>query len=210
MAAVMQACGAFAATSLARGAQLDATPWRNGGGTTRELAVFPPGAGFDDFIWRLSVADIERSGPFSRFAGVDRTLVLLRGAGMQLIDRRGVSHATLPAPYTYARFPGELELQAELTDGPTRDFNLMVRRGQACSACELWYGAGAHVLDADVALIFCAQGTLDVTISGIAPMRLDAMDMLRIDAPTALPCLIAGEGTAIGVGICVERADDVS
>ncbi|RAC78746.1 HutD family protein, partial [Burkholderia multivorans] len=86
------------AAALIRAADLVASPWKNGGGVTREIAAgFPeaghadapgadaPGAGaLDTFVWRVSVADVGAAGPFSRFDGVDRTLVLLSGAGMTL------------------------------------------------------------------------------------------------------------------------------
>jgi environmental stress-induced protein Ves len=39
-----------------RARDVPATPWKNGGGVTREIAVHPQGAGFDDFVWRLSMA----------------------------------------------------------------------------------------------------------------------------------------------------------
>ena len=82
---------------------LPATPWKNGGGTTREIAAFPPGAGLDDFGWRLSVAEVERDGPFSVFSGVDRTIVLLDGAGMRLRDRNtGLESADHVHPVTAA------------------------------------------------------------------------------------------------------------
>src|SRR5436853_5944959 len=55
------------------------TTWKNGGGRTTEIAAYPPDAGLEHFAWRASIADIERSGPFSAFAGIDRTLVLLQG-----------------------------------------------------------------------------------------------------------------------------------
>lgn len=202
MAHVIDERATHAGLRVVRGADLRASPWKNGGGTTREIAVYPPGAGFDDFVWRMSVADIERSGPFSRFAGIDRTLVLLAGAGMHLVDRRGVADAALAEPFAFARFPGELALTAELIDGPTRDLNVMLRRHGARSTSELWQGAGAHLLDADAVLIFCASGTLEVTIGGAQPMRLDAMDTLHVDAPSSLPCIVAGNGTAIAVGLC--------
>ena len=42
-------------------------PWRNGGGVTRELLAWPsPG----DWALRISVAEVERDGPFSRYPGV--------------------------------------------------------------------------------------------------------------------------------------------
>ena len=42
-------------------------PWKNGAGRTTEIAVHPAGAALDAFAWRVSIADIERDGPFSRF-----------------------------------------------------------------------------------------------------------------------------------------------
>src|SRR4029077_2512621 len=59
-------------------------PWKNGAGRTTEIAVHPPGAALDAFAWRVSIADVEQDGPFSRFPGIDRTIVLLGGSGMRL------------------------------------------------------------------------------------------------------------------------------
>lgn len=64
--------------------RLIVAPWKNGGGETREIAAFPPGAGFDDFDWRLSIATIAEDGAFSAFPGIDRTLILLSGNGVAL------------------------------------------------------------------------------------------------------------------------------
>lgn len=192
---------AYASMRIVRASELVPTPWKNGGGTTREIAVHPAQAGYTDFVWRASVADVERSGRFSRFPGVDRTLVMLSGAGMQLADERGMAQAALTVPLSYARFPGELALEATLIEGPTLDFNVMVRRGAASSAFELWREAGAHVLDADTVLVFCAQGVLDVRLPGAAPAKLGTLDTLVIDAPAVLPCVVAGEGAAIAVGL---------
>ena len=51
-------------------------PWKNGGGSTTELLVEPAGATLQTgFRWRLSMAALETSGPFSRFEGHDRTMV---------------------------------------------------------------------------------------------------------------------------------------
>ena len=62
-----------------------ARPWKNGGGVTRDVAVFPAEANDDDFLWRASVATIAAAGPFSPFPGIDRTLILLGG---ELVDAR--------------------------------------------------------------------------------------------------------------------------
>jgi environmental stress-induced protein Ves len=99
------------------------TPWKNGGGTTREIACFPDGATVEKFEWRVSVANVNADGAFSKFDGVDRTIVLLSGKGMWLND-----HALMQVGHPYA-FPGETDVFARLIDGPTVDFNVMVRRG---------------------------------------------------------------------------------
>lgn len=102
-------------------------PWRNGRGSTTEIAIHPPGAtvrgGFD---WRVSQAVIAEDGPFSVFPGIDRTLVLAEGAGVDLQMATGTT--LLCGRHAMAQFPGEAEVHARLHAGPVRDLNLMVRR----------------------------------------------------------------------------------
>jgi environmental stress-induced protein Ves len=59
-------------------------PWKNGGDETTEVAAGPPGASLETFDWRISMAHIAQSGPFSLFPGVDRTLAVLSGVGIRL------------------------------------------------------------------------------------------------------------------------------
>jgi uncharacterized protein len=111
---------------ILRSADYLARPWKNGGGTTRDIVVSPPGASLDDFDWRLSLAQVDRDGPFSRFDDVDRTLVLLDGA-MKLQDRNGRIELVRHEPVT---FEGERTVEALLAGGSTLDFNVMTRRGR--------------------------------------------------------------------------------
>ncbi|MFM0251265.1 HutD/Ves family protein [Paraburkholderia sediminicola] len=194
-----------ATPTLIRGADLVAAPWKNGGGVTREVAAFPEGAGLDAFVWRVSVADVAQAGPFSRFAGIDRTLVLLSGAGM-LLDEKVETSTTntlaLTQPLDLARFAGEAQIDARLVDGATRDFNLMVRRGAAVGETEVWRGATQRSLSADVVLLFCASGSVAVTLGGdVQPRVLEADDTLRIDTPNALSCAVKGAGALLAISI---------
>src|ERR1044072_6743781 len=103
---------------IIRSASYPTRPWKNGGGTTRDIALWPRGASLDDFDWRLSLAQVDRDGPFSRFDNVDRTLVLLSGAmTLQEQDRRIdlVRHQ----PFTFA---GERAIEATVAGGATLDF----------------------------------------------------------------------------------------
>ena len=98
-------------------------PWRNGGGRTRELLAWPSA---DDWLVRVSVADIEADGPFSPFPGVDRCFAVLEGAGVELALPDGP--VRLQRGQAGVAFAGEAAPGCTLLGGPTRDLNLMVRR----------------------------------------------------------------------------------
>jgi environmental stress-induced protein Ves len=123
--------------------QLAATPWKNGGGVTREMACEPAGAGIDDFDWRVSMAHIGRSGPFSAFPGVDRVITLLEGAGVHLhSDDDRVDHR-LDCPLQPFRFAGETALQADLLGGDSDDLNVMTRRARCTAQVEVLHASTA-------------------------------------------------------------------
>ena len=110
---------------------LDLPPqrWRNGGGRTRELLAWPHPA---DWVVRVSVADIERDGPFSAFPGIDRWFAVLQGGGVRLSgagDAAGDAARELRCGDPLFAFDGGLAPSCQLLDGMTRDFNLMHRRG---------------------------------------------------------------------------------
>ena len=138
--------------------RVPSTPWKNRGGATRELACWPPGADMEHFDWRVSVATIAQSGPFSRFAGVDRVITLLSGDGVHLRQAQsGIDHC-LQQPLQPFAFAGDGGMDCALLGGTSTDFNLMLRRGR-------WQGAvrvlqGPAVLPARPAgLLLALQGS---------------------------------------------------
>lgn len=102
-----------------------AQPWRNGGGVTRELFAWPPGEAWQV---RVSIADIERSGPFSAFPGVTRWFAVLDGEGVAL-DLPGGTVNLHPGDAARC-FDGAAAPGCRLLDGPTRDLNLMLRQAE--------------------------------------------------------------------------------
>ena len=108
--------------------ELPVTTWKNGGGATREIVSWPPYAEPDAFDWRVSIATIAASGPFSTFPGIDRTIMLLDGDGVRL-QSAGFDHL-LDTPHQPFSFDGEAPVDCSLLGGTSTDFNLMVRRGQ--------------------------------------------------------------------------------
>ncbi|WP_322050404.1 HutD/Ves family protein [Paraburkholderia bannensis] len=188
--------------TLLRGANLVASPWKNGGGVTREIAL---GGSPAAFAWRVSVADVAQAGPFSRFEGVARTLVLLDGAGM-VLDETG-DHArthTLMKPLDVARFDGEAPISARLIDGATRDFNLMVRRDVARATFEIWREPVKRDLVCETSLLYCASGVVNVRVNGGEHFSLAAGDTLRIDTTLAARTLqieTEGEGALLAIAL---------
>ena len=107
---------------------LRSTPWKNGGGTTQEIAIWPPEAALDAFDWRVSIGTVTASGPFSVFAGIDRTIVLLDGDGMRLRSADGsVVHRLGEAHEPFA-FSGDVAVDCTLIGGASGDFNVFTRR----------------------------------------------------------------------------------
>lgn len=135
-------------------------PWKNGHGSTREIAVQPSGAGSGDFLWRVSLAEVDSAAPFSSFPGIDRQIVLLDGAGFTMMLDDGRMHA-LTTPFEPFEFAGEARVAVALAGGPTRDFNLMVNRARARGELQVWRGPGRWIAGAGIVLVHAARGAID-------------------------------------------------
>ena len=89
-----------------------------------------------------------------------------------------------------ASFAGETPIDATLDNGPTRDFNVMVRRGRATATVQAHRSTPSlfSPMTFAVTLIFCVQGQLDVTLDGATRIILQPDDTLRLDASDARHC----------------------
>ena len=162
-------------------------PWKDGGGTTREIARWPatdPGGNLarPSFVWRVSIADIAESCSFSRFDGYDRTLVMLRGSRMTL--HVGQRPAIDLARYTQCEFKGEAPVRCALPDGPVQDFNVMVARGRAREVTEVLRPGIAtqrHAIQGGSLLLHCRDGAAVVKLEDGRAFDLNDGDTLRVD-----------------------------
>ena len=183
----------------------DATPmpWKNGGGTTRELLAWPPGVA--DWHWRMSVAQVDADGPFSVFEGVQRWFAVLDGAGVELALGQGGTMQTqrLTQQSDAFCFDGALPVDGTLIKGPTQDFNLMVRsahgrahmqrvRGtlaviaQEGAVCALWAGlSGAVLRDANGVWPVPAQTLAWTSAAPARGLHIDSADALFMEI---VPC----------------------
>ena len=159
-------------------AALPAARWKNGSGSTRTLAVTPTGSDLDHFLWRVSLADVTGSGSFSRFAGVDRTIMLWSGAGMNL---RGPDWSHLLeqrlVPFD---FRGEDEVDCDVVAGPTVDLNIMVRRGLAESSIQVAHETVTVAESVETMIVLCAAGQLKILSDQHLPVSLEAGEFVQI------------------------------
>ncbi len=179
-----------------------ATPWKNGGGLTREVARDPEvdgaeGADGAGFGWRISLADVDASGPFSSYDGVDRVIVLLDGASMRLtVD--GVVHDLRPLePFA---FDGAARTQCELPAGPTRDLNVMTDRGRVSAAVEiirLGPDVAVDIEPGDPLVLLVIDGAATASSYGVVEADLGPLDALRWAGVT--PISVRGTGAVAAI-----------
>ena len=129
--------------------------WRNGGGLTRELVAWPQA---QDWVWRVSVADVEQNGPFSSYPGVERWFAVLSGAGVKLTIQETLQHWELGATSPPVRFDGAHAVACELVHGATQDFNVMVQKNAASATLQRLTGSFQTTLASDTVVGICSHG----------------------------------------------------
>jgi environmental stress-induced protein Ves len=174
-------------TQVLRAADRKATPWKNGGGVTREIAASPAGAGLETFDWRVSLADVAKGGPFSSFPGVDRVITVVEGPGMALtVD--GVTYELADRFRPFA-FPGDAVTNCRLLGGAIVDFNVMTRRDSVSARVgivreartELPGATAGPAAGTTTTLVVVLDGTATLPALGVTLTRLDAL-LLKPDA----------------------------
>ena len=187
--------------TLIRAAEARRMPWKNGGGETVELLAHPPDAGLDAFDWRVSMATVASDGPFSTFPGIDRTLAILDGEGLELMigDAAPVRLTAASDPYG---FPADAPCRGRLLAGPVTDLNVMTRRGRFSHTVTRLRLDGPCPIDTRgvVVLALCLSG--EIAVGGLVLGRHDvavqtagaALDLVpREAATTAVTIVIARE-----------------
>lgn len=154
-------------------AEIASQPWKNGGGSTRELALQQEAG---KMTWRVSLAQIDQDGAFSAFPGLARIHCIVSGAGLSLFNADTHLEAR---PLQPLHFAGGLLLDARLNDGPCQAFNLIYDPARISADMQI-LGAGEHMLGAGDYVIFVLSGQANLAGQ---------------DHPFA-----AGEGCLVGAG----------
>jgi uncharacterized protein len=144
------------------------TPWKNGGGSTTEIAVEPSGASLDNFDWRVSMARVASDGPFSEFAGIDRTLAVVSGGGLELTIGGGAPVMLQRGSDSFS-FAGDVATSARLSGGEITDINVMTRRGRFGHRLRRLQGPAVCDCDGhDVAIAIAVNGSAKLISQGQA------------------------------------------
>ena len=164
-------------------ADITATPWRNGGGTTKELLAWPHA---DEWRARISVAEIARDGPFSRFPAAERWFSVLEGEGVKLqVGGGSQSLNTGSEPF---RFSGNADVECTLLGGTTRALNLIAlpRAGRMIRAHDGYLGVvAARTLVAGYAPSGGSIAVFDDYVLDLAPHTL-VWRLLEQEGPVVL------------------------
>jgi environmental stress-induced protein Ves len=161
-------------------AQSRRTPWKNGGGTTIDIAD-------QDDVWRFGRTPITAPGPFSDYTGFDRVQVLVAGRGLVLETTNG--EIDVRQPLKPVRFAGETPINSRLEAGPVEVVNLIGARAKVRIDLQV-LGDGATVTaSAGTHMAYAALGPATLTVDG-QPQVLAADHALRIEArqSTMLAC----------------------
>jgi environmental stress-induced protein Ves len=183
--------------------ELDAKPWKNGGGSTRDLAASPPDTTLADFDWRVSIAEVAADGPFSAFPDIDRVIMLVDGAEM-ILDVDGVTHRL--HRFDTLAFAGEATVLGAVPSGPTRDLNLMTRRGSAAGSMHAVDVADRHEVEVgpgEALLLVALTDGLTMHDEALESSKelgaLEALDSVIYETPGTVR--VSGTGTVAVIRI---------
>lgn len=164
------------------------------GGTTTQIAIFPPGASYGarDFLWRISSAEVEdEQSVFTPLSGYDRRLMLLDGS--LLLRHDGGPRFRLDVYQVHA-FDGGAATESQ---GRCRDFNLMLRKGRCRGGLRpiRFAEAGVELLRLprpdngfphSAVLLYCAAGCGQASLAGELCALTEGESLLAEDAGEAV------------------------
>lgn len=186
--------------------EIEATPWKNGGGVTREIATGGRPDGDAGWGWRVSLAEVAQDGPFSVFPETDRVIAVIDGKGMDLVSPDGGTLAL--EPFQPVRFAGEAPFDGRLRHGPVRDLNVMVKRGEFTAEMKIRHGPHSATMrggSGGCLLIHSLVGRCTLRVDGGAPIDLKPEECLVHEGEGSLEIQLAEGSRAAAIRIAERR-----
>jgi len=167
-------------------------PWKNGGGLTREIAVAFSDDDAKEVLWRVSLATIDRDGPFSEYRGYDRTIVAIDSDPIELdVDGNRVMLERC-RPH---EFRGEARVACRLTGAATRDLNAMTLRTAFLHDVEIVTSPARFVLDdEEIVFVHAIEGA-----ASVGEMPCAAGDTIWLEETEAIDVRTGGTAAVIRI-----------
>ena len=154
------------------------TPWKNGGGTTVDIA-------FSGESWRFGRTPIVEPGPFSDYAGYDRVQALVAGSGLVLETPQG--EIDVRQPFRPVRFAGETPIVSRLEAGPVEVVNLIGARAEASIDMVVLDEGHTLNLQPGIHIAYNPRGEAAVAVQGSErPLGADYALRLQLAGPLRL------------------------
>jgi environmental stress-induced protein Ves len=134
-------------------AQYRRTPWKNGGGTSIDIAE-------KGETWRFGRTPIVAPGPFSDYRGFERVQILVAGRGL-VLKTPGVE-IDVRTPFRPVRFAGETPVTSHLEAGPVEVVNLIGARGSVDVDLKVLGAGQTLALGPGTHIAYCADGRADL------------------------------------------------
>ena len=167
-----------------RAASLPRSRWTNGAGRKSDILT---GAG-----WLIGFAWLDADAPFSRLAGMDRTITLVEGPGFTL-DVGSVDMPVL-TPFVPTRFDGGADTQCRIV-GPCRVLNAMTDGARFRHAVSIL--DRSQLVDPGpgrARVVVALEGTLQIGAD-----QLERLDAASITGPADLELSPGGRAALITV-----------
>jgi len=159
----------MAPAPITRYAQLAAQPWKNGQGITRTLCSDSTGID-DSWTWKISIAEITGTQPYSRYPGVRRGQVALGPGSVDLVvNGRNV---LLPVEGTIV-FEGEDDVSAAPASEGFLDLNVMGQRSKWEPSVEIVDSPAASFRESSIQVLVALEDSC--SIGGQPLARLDSV-----------------------------------
>ncbi len=170
-------------------------PWKNGQGTTTELAI-SENSTLDDFSWRLSIASVVADGQFSDFSGYWRNLVLISGDGIALEHNLNNEIRTdkLTELLQVSSFAGASKTYGKLVNGNINDFNVMTNIEEHKAEVSTYTNKEkVKIKTCDLCFVYSLANEVKINNSQQETQILPVGHLLKITTPTIDALSITGE-----------------
>lgn len=157
-------------------AGLTVSAWRNGAGRKADIAAGPD--------WLVGFAWLDADAPFSDFAGHDRTITLVEGAGFSLDFGPSRPELLARQPHVPGQFDGGWPARCRVLDGPCLVLNAMTARATRAHSVTV-SPVPAQVAPAPGEKVFLVVLEGRVSLEGATAGPRDAFAIAELAAPCA-------------------------